>query len=105
MVDIVDLAVVRRASKDAAAARSRATSARPQGLTPLGEIDVDSLNDLASVSRPVFRKLRLKAVLEETNHELEEVDLGPLQLPRKLNSHTSIALSPPFFPRTCRLRC
>ena len=71
----------------------------------IGELDVASLNDAAGVSRTVFRKLRLKAVLEETDHELEEADLGPIQAPRKLNSHTSIAVSPPFFPSTCRLRC
>ena len=49
MVDIVDLAVVRRASlKDAAAARVRATSARPQSLTPLDEIDADAWRALAA---------------------------------------------------------
>jgi CelD/BcsL family acetyltransferase involved in cellulose biosynthesis len=49
VVDIVDLAVVRRASvHDAAAARTRATSARPQGLTPLAEIDSDAWRALAA---------------------------------------------------------
>ncbi len=48
MVDIVDLAVVRRASKDAAAARVRATSARPQALTPLADIDIDAWRALAA---------------------------------------------------------
>ena len=48
MVDIVDLAVVRRASKDAAAARVRATSARPQALTPLTDIDIDAWHALAA---------------------------------------------------------
>ena len=49
MADIVDLAVVRRASlSDAAAARVRATSARPQGLTPLAEIDADAWRALAA---------------------------------------------------------
>jgi hypothetical protein len=70
-----------------------------------GELDVVSLNDAAGVSRTVFRKLRQRAVLEETDHELEEADLGPIPAPRKLNSHTSIAVSSPFFPKTCRLRC
>jgi CelD/BcsL family acetyltransferase involved in cellulose biosynthesis len=49
VVDIVDLAVVRRASAhDAAAARLRPTSARPQGLTPLTEIDADAWRTLAA---------------------------------------------------------
>ena len=49
MVDIVDLAVVRRASlSDAAAARVRATSARPQSLTPLTDIDIDAWRALAA---------------------------------------------------------
>jgi CelD/BcsL family acetyltransferase involved in cellulose biosynthesis len=49
VVDIVDLAVVRRASvKDAAAARARATAARPQGLTPLADIDADAWRALAA---------------------------------------------------------
>jgi CelD/BcsL family acetyltransferase involved in cellulose biosynthesis len=49
VVDIVDLAVVRRASmKDAAAARVRATSARPQSLTPLSDIDIDAWRALAA---------------------------------------------------------
>jgi len=51
VVDIVDLAVVRRASvNDAAAARIRAgaTSARPQPLTPLTEIDSDAWRALAA---------------------------------------------------------
>ena len=49
MVDIVDLAAVRRASvKDAAAARVRATSARPQSLTPLTEIDAEAWRILAT---------------------------------------------------------
>jgi hypothetical protein len=49
VVDIVDLAVVRRASlNDAAAARARATSARPQSLTPLDEIDADAWRALAA---------------------------------------------------------
>ena len=49
MVDIVDLAVVRRASgKDAAAVRVRATSARPQALTPIADIDVDAWRALAA---------------------------------------------------------
>jgi hypothetical protein len=69
------------------------------------ERDDFSLTGETSVSRPVFRKVRLKAVLEESDHELEEADLGPIQVPREHNSHTSIAVSSPFFPRTCRLRC
>jgi CelD/BcsL family acetyltransferase involved in cellulose biosynthesis len=49
VVDIVDLAVVRRASlSDAAAARVRATSARPQSLTPLADIDIDAWRALAA---------------------------------------------------------
>jgi CelD/BcsL family acetyltransferase involved in cellulose biosynthesis len=49
VVDIVDLAVVRRASvHDAAAARLRPTAARPQGLTPLTEIDADAWRALAA---------------------------------------------------------
>ena len=49
MVDIVDLAAVRRASvKDAAAARVRATSARPQVVTPLTGIDADAWRALAA---------------------------------------------------------
>ena len=49
MVDIVDLAVVRRASvNDAAAARARMTSARPQSLTPLTEIDARAWRALAA---------------------------------------------------------
>jgi CelD/BcsL family acetyltransferase involved in cellulose biosynthesis len=49
VVDIVDLAVVRRASLvDAAAARARTTSARPQSLTPLADIDVDAWRALAA---------------------------------------------------------
>ena len=49
MVDIVDLAAVRRASvKDASAARVRATSARPQSLTPLTEIDAEAWRTLAT---------------------------------------------------------
>ena len=49
MVDIADLAVVRRASvKDAAAACVRVTSARPQSLTPLTEIDADAWRVLAA---------------------------------------------------------
>jgi CelD/BcsL family acetyltransferase involved in cellulose biosynthesis len=49
VVDIVDLAVVRRASPgDAAAERVRATSARPQSLTPLTEIDADAWRALAA---------------------------------------------------------
>jgi CelD/BcsL family acetyltransferase involved in cellulose biosynthesis len=49
VVDIVDLAVVRRASlHDAAATRVRATSARPQSLTPLTDIDVAAWRGLAA---------------------------------------------------------
>jgi CelD/BcsL family acetyltransferase involved in cellulose biosynthesis len=49
VVDIVDLAVVRRASLvDAAAARARTTSARSQSLTPLADIDVDAWRALAA---------------------------------------------------------
>jgi CelD/BcsL family acetyltransferase involved in cellulose biosynthesis len=49
VVDIVDLAVVRRASRsDAAAARVRTTATRPQGLTPLTEIDADAWRALAA---------------------------------------------------------
>jgi CelD/BcsL family acetyltransferase involved in cellulose biosynthesis len=49
VVDIVDLAVVRRASvNDAAAARARMTSARPQSLTPLTEIDARAWRALAA---------------------------------------------------------
>ena len=49
MVDIVDLAVVRRASlSDAAALRVRTTSARPQALTPLTEIDSNAWRALAA---------------------------------------------------------
>jgi CelD/BcsL family acetyltransferase involved in cellulose biosynthesis len=49
VVDIVDLAVVRRASlSDAAAARVRATAARPQSLTPITEIDADAWRELAA---------------------------------------------------------
>jgi CelD/BcsL family acetyltransferase involved in cellulose biosynthesis len=49
VVDIVDLAVVRRASRDAATARGRATTAtsRPQPLTPLADIDADAWRALA----------------------------------------------------------
>jgi hypothetical protein len=64
-----------------------------------------SLAGETSVSRPVFRKVRLKAVLEESDHELDEADLGPIQVPREHNSYTSSAVSSPYFPRTCRLRC
>jgi len=54
MVDIVDLAVVRRASvSDAAAARACATSARPQAQTPLADIDIDAWRALtARASEP-----------------------------------------------------
>jgi CelD/BcsL family acetyltransferase involved in cellulose biosynthesis len=49
VVDIVDLAVVRRASlSDAAAARVRATAAHPQSLTPLADIDIDAWRALAA---------------------------------------------------------
>jgi CelD/BcsL family acetyltransferase involved in cellulose biosynthesis len=51
VVDIVDLAVVRRASlTDATVARVRtnATSARPQSLTPLADIDADAWHALAA---------------------------------------------------------
>ena len=51
MVDIVDLAVVRRASvKDATTSRIRAnaTSARPQSLTALADIDIDAWRALAT---------------------------------------------------------
>jgi CelD/BcsL family acetyltransferase involved in cellulose biosynthesis len=48
VVDIVDLAVVRRASLSDAAARVRATSARPQSLTPLTGIDIDAWRALAA---------------------------------------------------------
>jgi len=49
VVDIVDLAVVRRASlSDAAALRVRTTSARPQALTPLTEIDSNAWRALAA---------------------------------------------------------
>src|SRR6201999_2000802 len=47
VVDIVDLAVVRRASLNDAA-RVRATSARPQPLMPLTEIDADAWRALAT---------------------------------------------------------
>ena len=40
--------MVRRASKDAAAARVRATSACPQTLTPLTDIDIDAWRALAA---------------------------------------------------------
>jgi hypothetical protein len=71
----------------------------------MSEVDAASLHGAITVSRMVFRKLRLKAVLEESDHELEEADLGRIPVPRKLNSHTSIAESRPVLPRTCRLRC
>jgi CelD/BcsL family acetyltransferase involved in cellulose biosynthesis len=47
VVDIVDLPLVRRASANDAA-RGRATSARPQSLTPLTEIDADAWRALAA---------------------------------------------------------
>jgi hypothetical protein len=95
--------VVSASSVESSGADGRSVSCA--GDSPIGELDVVSLNDAAGVSRTVFRKLRQRAVLEETDHELEEADLGPIPVPRKLNSHTSIAVSSPFFPRTCRLRC
>jgi len=54
VVDIVDLAMVRRASvNDAAAARLHVTAARPQSLTPLTEIDADAWRALtARASEP-----------------------------------------------------
>jgi CelD/BcsL family acetyltransferase involved in cellulose biosynthesis len=49
VADIVDLAVVRRASLgDAANVRGRATSARPQSLAPLSDIDIDAWRKLAA---------------------------------------------------------
>jgi hypothetical protein len=71
----------------------------------IGVLDIAPLSDTRSFSRVPFRRSRLKAVLEETDHELEEVDLGPIPAPRGPSSHTSIAVSSPFFPRTSRLRC
>jgi hypothetical protein len=72
----------------------------------IGEPGVASLSEAASLSRATFRRARLKAVvLEDTDHELDEIDLGRIPVPRTLNSRTSVAMSPPFFPKTCRLRC
>jgi hypothetical protein len=72
----------------------------------IGEPGVASLNEATSHSRVAFRRARVKAiVLEDTDREQREADLGPVHIPRTLHAHTSIASSPPFFPKTCRLRC
>jgi hypothetical protein len=72
----------------------------------IAQLDIALVTESARVSRKVFRRSRLKAVLEEeTDRKLEEVDLGPVPAPRTLGSHTSIAISSPFYPRTSRHRC
>jgi hypothetical protein len=69
------------------------------------ELDIAAAPDETNISRPAIRQSRLKAVLEETDHELEEANLGPMPAPRGPLSHTPITMSSPFIPRTSRLRC
>jgi hypothetical protein len=72
----------------------------------IGDPGAASLNEAAGLSPMPFRRARLKAVvLEETDHDPDEADLGPINVPRMLSSHRPIASSSPFFPKTCRLRC
>jgi hypothetical protein len=72
----------------------------------ISQLDIAPVTESARLSRKVYRRSRLKAVLEEeTDRKLEEVDLGLVPVPRTLGLHTSIAISSPFYPRTSRLRC
>jgi hypothetical protein len=70
------------------------------------ELDIAAAPEETNISRSAIRQSRLKAVLEEeTDHELDEADLGPIPAPRRPVSHTPITMSSPFTPRTSRLRC
>ena len=64
-----------------------------------------SLPDPSTFARLMRRKGRLKAALEETDHELEEADLGPVYVPHGQHPRPRIHFASPPIPTTCRLRC
>jgi hypothetical protein len=65
-----------------------------------------SITSSSSLLRVGRRKSRLKAVLEEeSDREFEEVDLGPVDVPKRDNSPPSNHFVPPVLATTCRLRC
>lgn len=68
--------------------------------------DFIPLPDPSTWSPRMRRKARLKAVLvEETNRDLEETDLGPVHVPHLHDSRPSIQVASPSLPKTCHLRC
>jgi hypothetical protein len=65
-----------------------------------------SITSGLSLSRIARRKSRLKALIEEeSDREFEEVDLGPVDVPKRDNSPPSNHFVHPFLATTCRLRC
>jgi hypothetical protein len=64
-----------------------------------------SLQAPSAFSPLVQRTGRLKAALEESDHDFDEADLGPVHLPDSHNPPASIHFASPPMPTTCRLRC
>ena len=100
------------AKPSAASASSGGSSSATDGTVAACQVD-------SSITRPDFvplpdpstfadwcrGKSHLKAALEETDHELEEADLGPVYVPKGRHSRPPIHFAPPPIPTTCRLRC
>ncbi len=61
--------------------------------------------DSSTISRRMRRKGHLKAALDETDHELEEADLGPVYVPDAHHSRRLVRIASPRILTTCRLRC
>jgi hypothetical protein len=66
---------------------------------------LDLLPDTSAFSGLARRTGRLKATLEESDHEFEEADLGPVHAPRGHNPPASVHFTSPPIPAICRLRC
>ena len=67
--------------------------------------DFVPLPDPSTFARLVRRKGRLKAALEETDHELDEADLGPVYVPQGQHPRPRIHFASPPIPTTSRRRC
>jgi hypothetical protein len=97
------------------AASARLTAAEPTGTPRLSlSCPVDSptttpaeFDNPADLSQRVFRRLRLKADIEEdeSDRKVAETDFGPVSTASGFHPHTSIDACRPVFPRTCPLRC
>jgi hypothetical protein len=100
------------AKPSAASASSGTSSSGRDGTVAACQLDSSitrpdfvPLPDPSTFARLVRRKGHLRAALEETDHELEEADLGPVYIPRGHHSRPPIHFASPPIPTTCRLRC